>query len=185
MITITKKFDFCYGHRVHNQKLDSKFSLNNRLVCRHRHGHQGEVIITIASDRLDGDMVTDFKHLNWFKKWIDDTLDHKFIYDINDPLLKYDCPKFVPILNNDCLDYDANGFWKASESFLGTLLSGERCLFEAYEGVVLVDFVPTSENLCSWLFGIISPLVDQMPGNCYLKSVEFKETPKTSAKIEI
>jgi 6-pyruvoyltetrahydropterin/6-carboxytetrahydropterin synthase len=37
-------------------------------------------------------MVTDFKHLGWFKNFIDDNLDHKFILDLNDPW-------FVQILN--------------------------------------------------------------------------------------
>ncbi len=35
---ISKEFDFCYGHRVWSQQLDSEFSLTGCLACRHLHG---------------------------------------------------------------------------------------------------------------------------------------------------
>ncbi|MFB1007956.1 MAG: 6-carboxytetrahydropterin synthase, partial [Sulfurospirillum sp.] len=83
---ISKEFDFCYGHRVWSQQLDSEFSLTGCLACRHLHGHQGKVIVYLQSSELKDGMVTDFHHLNWFKLFLDNTLDHKFIIDIHDPL---------------------------------------------------------------------------------------------------
>lgn len=87
MYKIAKQFDFCYGHRVWSQSLNPIFSLDSCLKCRHLHGHQGTINIFLEAEELKEGMVTDFKHLNWFKKWLDDTLDHKFIMDINDPAL--------------------------------------------------------------------------------------------------
>ena len=83
---ISKSFDFCYGHRVWSQELNPEFSLDPCLKCRHLHGHQGKVILYVESNKLKNGMVTDFNHLNWFKAFLDDVLDHKFILDINDPL---------------------------------------------------------------------------------------------------
>ena len=41
MWEISKKFDFCYG-RVWSQSLNTEFSLDGCLMCRHLHGHQGK-----------------------------------------------------------------------------------------------------------------------------------------------
>ena len=83
---ISKEFEFCYGHRVWSQTLNTEFSLDGCLKCRHLHGHQGKILVYLEASELKDGMVTDFKHLNWFKQFLDDTLDHKFILDINDPL---------------------------------------------------------------------------------------------------
>ena len=86
MWTIEKKFSFCYGHRVWNQTLDMGLSITPECKCRHLHGHEGEVTVCLSSAALTDGMVTDFKHLNWFKQWLDNVLDHKFIIDAIDPL---------------------------------------------------------------------------------------------------
>ena len=39
---ISKEFEFCYGHRVWSQTLNTEFSLDGCLKCRHLHGHQGK-----------------------------------------------------------------------------------------------------------------------------------------------
>jgi len=67
---ISKQFDFCYGHRVWSQELNPEYSLDDCLMCRHLHGHQGKVLVHMESEKLKNGMVTDFKHLNWFKKII-------------------------------------------------------------------------------------------------------------------
>ena len=91
---ISKEFDFCYGHRVWSQELNVDFSMDPCLKCRHLHGHQGKVIVYLESNNLKNGMVTDFKHLNWFKHFLDDVLDHKFIIDINDPLFETLLPHY-------------------------------------------------------------------------------------------
>ena len=88
MWQITKHFDFCYGHRVHTQELDAELSCNSPCKCRHLHGHQGKLEISLSANRLNNGMVTDFHHLNWVKPWIDQYFDHKMILDKKDPYLK-------------------------------------------------------------------------------------------------
>lgn len=182
MYIIHKEFDFCYGHRVHNQLLNSELSLDSCLVCRHLHGHQGKISVHLQADELVGGMVTDFKHLNWFKKWVDDVLDHKMILDINDPALK----SFFPIFNyldfpsrGETVDYVCQyhneGYFTIWRDHYGNLPNYE---LEIYEGLVLVPFVPTSENLSKWLFNVVDKKIGHL---CKVAHVEFKETPKTSS----
>ena len=57
---ITKSFSGCYGHRVWNQELNSEFSIDNNLVCRHLHGHEALINVTLEGDSLEKGMVTDF-----------------------------------------------------------------------------------------------------------------------------
>ena len=90
MYTIDKQFEFEYGHRVWTQTLDERFSLDNRCICRHLHGHHAIVKLHLAAKELTDGMVTDFKHLNCFKQFLDDVLDHRFIIDENDPLFLLD-----------------------------------------------------------------------------------------------
>lgn len=89
MWQISKSFDFCYGHRVWAQELNPEFSNNKKCSCRHLHGHNGTVTINLEATKLDNQgMVTDFGNLSWFKTWLKNYVDHKFILDINDPLFE-------------------------------------------------------------------------------------------------
>lgn len=185
MYEIKKQFDFCYGHRVWTQKLNPEFSLDACLKCRHLHGHQGKIEVTLHSETLDNDMVTDFKHLSWLKKWLDDTLDHKFILDINDPICKNLFPEYF--IGNLI---DRAGLIRHNETpspyytlNLDYIQGKEEYLKEIYEGIVLVQFVPTSENFSSWLFNFVHRKMKEI--NVTVKSVEFFETPKTSSKYFI
>jgi len=180
MYKIGKEFSFCYGHRVHNQQLNSELSLDSCLACRHQHGHQGTIIVYLEANELSNGMVTDFKHLNWFKKWLDDVLDHKMILDFDDPSLSI----FYPLLNRitersfsmlDKLTGFPEGHHVISPENYLDLSDCER---EIYEGLVLVPFVPTSENLSKWLFDIIQKKMGHI---CKVHSVQFFETPKSQS----
>lgn len=174
MWTITKQFDFCYGHRVWSQALNAEYSLDTCLKCRHLHGHQGTILISLQSDKLQDGMVTDFKHLNWFKKWLDDYLDHKFIIDIHDPIL--------PILFPDVVEEIA----KITEHPFRVLVFGRGftkemplAKQEVYEGLVFVDFVPTSENIAAFIFAFAKEKME--PLGVTVSQVQFFETPKSQS----
>jgi 6-pyruvoyltetrahydropterin/6-carboxytetrahydropterin synthase len=78
MYSVTKRIEFCYGHRL--MEYDG--------VCRHPHGHNAVVEIDIRAERLDGrNMVADFTDIKRIVKgWIDRELDHKMILRKDDPL---------------------------------------------------------------------------------------------------
>lgn len=171
---ISKSFDFCYGHRVWSQELNPEFSLDSCLKCRHLHGHQGQIIIYLEANKLQDGMVTDFKHLNWFKSFLDDVLDHKFILDINDPLL----PTLLPHYNKDEFISFEQGYMLPD---LTKIKDEELCIKEMYEGYVIVDFVPTSENLSAWFLEIAQKKMEKL--EVKVASVEFAETPKSKSHV--
>ena len=78
MYSVTKRIEFCYGHRL----------MDYDGVCRHPHGHNAIVEIDIRAERLDGrNMVADFTDIKRVVKgWIDRELDHKMILREDDPL---------------------------------------------------------------------------------------------------
>ena len=178
--TIDKQFDFCYGHRVWSQELNPEYSLDGCLACRHLHGHQGLIKLFLEASSLENGMVTDFKHLNWFKVWLDDVLDHKFIIDINDPL-------FYDLLSHYSLDdkadktklhYFEEGYFLPD---LTHVKNAPQALIEKYEGMVIVDFVPTSENISAWILKVVQKKMQPLGVN--VVSVEFWETPKSHCKV--
>ncbi len=172
---ISKQFDFCYGHRVWSQELNKEYALDECLMCRHLHGHQGKILVHLESDELQNGMVTDFKHLNWFKKFLDDTIDHKFIIDINDPLYSTLLPFYK----------DGNNLHQMPQNYKIpdlTLLKDEPlCVREMYEGFIVVDFVPTSENLSTWLLQIVQEKMAKI--GIKVSHIEYFETPKSRSVV--
>lgn len=79
MITVTRRFEFDYGHRV----------LNHESKCKNLHGHRGVLEVTISGARLDGlGRVIDFGELKQILgDWIDREWDHNMILHPDDPLL--------------------------------------------------------------------------------------------------
>jgi len=77
MFTVSREIDFCYGHRL----------LNYAGKCRHLHGHNGRVIVSFETPRLDADgMVLDFSEIKRvINGWIDENLDHRMILQKSDP----------------------------------------------------------------------------------------------------
>ena len=80
MYSVTKRIEFCYGHRL----------LDYDGMCRHPHGHNAVAEIEIAAETLDGrNMVADFNDIKGaVKSWIDRELDHRMLLRQDDPLVE-------------------------------------------------------------------------------------------------
>ena len=79
MYSVTKRIEFCYGHRL----------LDYDGVCKHPHGHNASVEIEVRTRTLDGrNMVCDFSDIKRVVKgWIDAELDHRMVLRRDDPLV--------------------------------------------------------------------------------------------------
>ncbi len=79
MYSVTKRIDFCYGHRL----------LDYDGICKHPHGHNAVAEIEVRTDSLDNrNMVVDFSDIKRVVKgWIDEKLDHQMILRHDDPLV--------------------------------------------------------------------------------------------------
>lgn len=195
---ICKEFGADYGHRVHNQRLNKEYSMDDDCVCKHLHGHRLKLVVYLEASELDGGFVTDFKHLNWVKNFIDGVIDHKFILDLNDPW-------FVNIINAKPI-YDNDGklthltstlplntkcghtvkvntvYVPGTEHFAGYAvdasdMSGPEKEF--FEGFFLVPFVPSSENLSKWVFECVDSKMSQI--NVKTTRIDWWETPKSKS----
>jgi 6-pyruvoyltetrahydropterin/6-carboxytetrahydropterin synthase len=80
MYSVTKRIDFCYGHRL----------LDYNGICKHPHGHNAVAEIDVRSGSLDSRaMVCDFSDIKRVVKgWIDAELDHQMILRHDDPLVE-------------------------------------------------------------------------------------------------
>lgn len=78
MYTVSKTFNFCYGHRL----------LNDAGKCRHLHGHTAMATIILGSEELcDRGMVAHFDDLKeTIGDWISKNLDHTLIISKDDPV---------------------------------------------------------------------------------------------------
>ena len=181
---ISKQFNFAYGHRVWVQKLESEFALERKCVCRHLHGHEAEVHVHLEGDELDPQgMVTDFLHLSWLKKFFDETVDHKFIIDKNDPLYRklvgenMRSPsglRLVPV-EVPGTDYVAGHVVDS-----GPHMDPSSPDWEYLESFFIVDFIPTSENLSKWVYDLTTPKMAKL--GVKVGEVEWWETPKSCSR---
>src|SRR5207248_1981280 len=80
MYSVTKRIEFCYGHRL----------LDYDGICKHPHGHNASAEIEIRTGQLDSrNMVCDFSDIKRVVKgWIDKELDHKMLLRHDDRLVK-------------------------------------------------------------------------------------------------
>jgi len=76
---VTRQIEFCYGHRL----------LDYEGKCRHLHGHNGLVIISLEGGSLDRrGMLVDFGDIKQtVQRWIDENLDHNMLLRHDDPVL--------------------------------------------------------------------------------------------------
>ena len=79
MYSVTKRIEFCYGHRL----------LDYSGVCKHPHGHNAVAEIEVRARTLDRrNMVCDFTDIKQVvKTWIDKELDHRMLLRHDDPLV--------------------------------------------------------------------------------------------------
>ena len=80
MYSVTKRIEFCYGHRL----------LDYDGVCKHPHGHNAVAEIEVRTAALDDRaMVWDFNDIkHGVKAWVDRELDHRMILRRDDPLVE-------------------------------------------------------------------------------------------------
>jgi 6-pyruvoyltetrahydropterin/6-carboxytetrahydropterin synthase len=79
MYSVTKRIEFCYGHRL----------LDYDGVCKHPHGHNAVAEIEVRTPALDTrSMVCDFSDIKRIVKgWIDREIDHRMLLRRDDPLV--------------------------------------------------------------------------------------------------
>lgn len=172
---IDKTFEFAYGHRVHTQTLNGEYAADLKCACRHLHGHEGkmQVFLKSPSGTLDATgMVTDFRHLEWLKKWINENIDHQFILDRNDPLYNTMLPEIelVPV-------YVTGTEVVAGYKIDLTDIKPNTPEYEYFEGFFIVDFVPTSENLSSWMAELVEAKMTKL--GVTVDRIDWWETPKS------
>ena len=175
MWEIDKTFEFCYGHRVHTQTLNGEFADSLKCACRHLHGHEGKLQVHLTGDDLnESGMVTDFRHLEWLKKFINEFNDHQFVIDINDPLFGRLVGVDLPLI-----DVVVPGTTHKVGSIVDVNgipgLTGPE--YECLEGFLIIDFVPTSEKLSQWMAGIVDAKMSQL--GVKVSKIEWWETPKS------
>lgn len=176
MWKIDKTFEFAYGHRVHTQTLNGEYADDLKCACRHLHGHEGKVMVYLSADTLDKTgMVTDFRHLEWLKKWINKYVDHKFVLDISDPLYN----KMVGVDKTLIPVYVPNTEYIAGYEVDLTNIVPNTPDYEYYEGFLIVNFVPTSENLSQWLGKIVDAKMKLL--NVSVVQIDWWETPKSKS----
>jgi 6-pyruvoyltetrahydropterin/6-carboxytetrahydropterin synthase len=169
--SINKSFSFEAGHRVWSQKLEhEELSISTNCYCKNLHGHSYEVKVFLSADELDySNMVTDFRNLEFFKKFLDDVLDHKFLIDINDP--NFD-------IITGCEPIKLENFNNFTN--LNTIVSSTDDRILLHRGsFVLVDFVPTSENICKYLKIYAASKIGHL---AEVEAVELWETKKSHCR---
>ena len=201
MYKINKTFKFDAGHRVPTQHLDIKHSCNTPNKCKHMHGHEYKIDVCLTSSMLHDGMVLDFNNLNFFKKFIDQVLDHKFILWVEDDLL-------INMLfkNNDIIMKSINKFKLDKENtyddgiinkvklgksenkyddiliIKGTDISDDLDERDLYESFVIVKFIPTAEELSYFLYKQIYNYFEENGLSTHMiESVTVHETSTSTA----
>ncbi|MEU8587104.1 6-carboxytetrahydropterin synthase [Streptomyces sp. NPDC048664] len=74
MLTVSKEFHFSASHVLDR--------LPSAHPCARMHGHNYIVVLELSATRADlteAGFVRDYRELDVFKKWMDDTLDHRHL----------------------------------------------------------------------------------------------------------
>ena len=190
---ITKKINFVAGHRVHSQNLPKSLGPNK---CRFLHGHEYMLELFITSDLDESGMVLDFTFFNYLNDFIQRFIDHRFILDKNDPLFEA-----ITGVTNNRLDWSKCLVYYTITAVDGKLelisTDKQKSLFskfnEHYEefnnehkqSFIIVDFVPTAENLCNWFVKIFDRMktIGLIPAKIQLSKIRLYETQKAYVEL--
>lgn len=188
MHVIDKEYSASYAHRVWSQMLDDNYSLDCSCKCKYFHGHNFILKVGLQALKLERGMVTDFKHLNVIKKLVDDVIDHKFIFDINDPIFSNFLPEVD--IEKDLIDYKHYKLINLDnfKHLRDTDTPESQAIYEKLEGMVIVNFVPTSENLCKFFAEVADECLRGLEGygdRFKLAYIDFWETPKSHCRYEV
>ena len=119
----------------------------------------------------------DFLELGFVKQFIDEVLDHKFILDLSTPNFKI----ITSLPDKHMLDLRAQierkGYCQVGDSFRAP----DDGMQEHWESFVVVDFVPTSENICKWLHGLFQA---QLGTIANVSAIELWETAKSHCRYQ-
>lgn len=79
MYQISKEFHFSASHQL--------TKVPDWHPCARLHGHNYVVILALSSEELnDMDFVRDYGVLDKFKRWLDDTIDHRDLNEVLHPM---------------------------------------------------------------------------------------------------
>lgn len=176
---IDKSFSFEMGHRVWAQELKHRhLSISTDCACKHLHGHSYEIKVFLGANTLDqSQMVTDFKNLNFMKEFVDNVLDHKFMIDVNDPMFEK-ITGWSAASVSGVKNFVNLGDYLRSLSYedMTPVLSGPDTIVDSF---VLVNFVPTSENICKYLKEYAQ---DKIGNVATVTALELWETKKSHCR---
>ena len=162
---ITRRIEIDAGHRIplHESK------------CKNIHGHRYVIEATVkgelASDGAEAGMVMDFGFIKAeMVAAIDRVYDHALILWRGDEVYK--------AMQKSGQAYGAGG---------GIVGQGyELVSMVPYGNIVVLDVIPTAENLARVWFDALAPRIDRVSeGNAELDHIVVRETPNCSARYPI
>jgi 6-pyruvoyltetrahydropterin/6-carboxytetrahydropterin synthase len=159
-------------------------SIETECACKHLHGHSYVIKVFLGADTLDQSaMVTDFKNLNFMKEFVDSVLDHKFMIDVNDPnfeLITGVSSNHVKAVVDRNINFTNLGsIWPAGS--ISPQVGDNDTVQLHRNSFVLVNFVPTSENICKYLKLYAQERIGDF---AKVTAVELWETKKSHCRYE-
>lgn len=147
IITMTRRLEFDYGHRL----------ITHEGKCANYHGHRGVVEITCSTPMLDVQgMVVDFGEVKRVVGgWIDEHLDHGMILQAGDQMVEA-----------------LRSMFEAGD---GIKQQGDVSFQLGRPKLAVVPFPPTAEHLASYLLRVSTGLLCHT--GITVERVRFYETP--------
>lgn len=177
--TIDKSFNWEMGHRVWAQSLNRPhLSITTDCQCKHLHGHSYTIKVMLGADHLnDSGMVLDFKELQFMKVFVDDVLDHKFMIDVNDPNFEIITGCNISTLQEQFGFSEIPNFTNLGYNSP----SDNEALQLHRDSFVLVNFIPTSENICRYIKEYAESVIGDV---AKITALELWETKKSHCRYK-